>query len=274
MTLKFPFLITAGSPTVRDALMEYADVDYKALIKIEGKPMITYVIEAIIASEAASYILIAGIPENTITIPDGFDRDRVSFKMLEGRLVDKIQAGAAEMLRISEKIDGIFPEGLQKIIITTGDIPTIMPEAITQFIQDCSESNFSDTFYHSMVPKDIMEKTFPGSGRSYMNLRDISLCGGDMEMVDAPDLVAKYDVIVRLTENRKFFLKGLFSFSPWLMFRYIFKRVKFQETSHIMTHLLTVPSRIVPTKYAELGFDVDKPHQLEMAREYLVSKLA
>lgn len=269
MIEKFPFVVLAGSPSIRDPLMEYADVDYKAMIQIKGKTMIDYVLEAIASSGCATYILIAGLPEELVTLPKDFAQENISFLHLEGRMVDKIHGAAKRVLEISHDKPEVF-QNHKKIVMTSGDIPALTPEALRDYVQSCSPYDYS--FYHSMIPREIMESHFPDSGRSYFKFRDIQLCAADLDMVDAQDLVDNYETIKKLTDDRKYFARTMLKFSPLLMFRYIFRRVKFEEAPGIMTHFFGIKSTIVPQKNPVVGFDVDKPHQLDMMQEYFRSK--
>ncbi|MCY3410121.1 MAG: hypothetical protein INQ03_00660 [Candidatus Heimdallarchaeota archaeon] len=271
--VKFPFIVLAGSPEERDPLMEYADVDYKALIELDGKPLLNYVLDTVIASDRATFILITGIPEELVTLPDTFPRDRIQFLTIKGDLVDKIHGGCAEILRIGKEIPEIY-DGYENAIIITGDVPFAKPEAIHDFIDGCAANDFYNDFYHSMVTFKTMEEKFPGSGRSFIHLRDennqqIGLCGGDIDMLTLQPLVDHYDVLKKVTTNRKFFLKGLWSFNKFFFIRYVLKRVNVSEIEALITHMFTRPSKVIITPHAEIGFDVDKPFQLDMAREYI-----
>ncbi|MHA2252373.1 MAG: hypothetical protein ACXAD7_18550, partial [Candidatus Kariarchaeaceae archaeon] len=71
---KLPFIVLAGSPETRDILMEYANVEYKALIDINGQSMITRVLDAINKSNIASRIFITGLPKELVVFPDNMDQ--------------------------------------------------------------------------------------------------------------------------------------------------------------------------------------------------------
>lgn len=269
MRKKYPLMIMAGSPPERDALMEYADVDYKTLIEIEGKPMINYVIDAIIAAEIASYILIVGLPEAKITLPDTFDHDKISFIHIEGPLYKKTIGGGAELDRLSQDNPELFPDkGNRYMIMMNGDIPTVTPEAIHDFLDQIGEPDAK--FYHSASHRDSMEATFPGSKRSWIHIKGKNdYCGGDIDLVDVDTILENQELIQQISENRKLVVKALLKLSPFFMIKYLLRRISLEQVEDILTKMFGFESRVIICNHAEIVFDIDKPNQLDIAREYI-----
>lgn len=262
---KIPVVVLAGSPKERDTLMEAADVDYKALIDINGKPMINYVLEAIKDSGIASYILIVGIQKDIIKLPDGFDESIVEFYSIEGSQADKVHKTCQKLLEIAKSKD-IFPEEKYHFLHISGDVPTITPEIIKEFHLKTIDHQVD--FYYPVVSKSVMDKKFPNNGRSFMHLEDY-FAGGDLIIAEAEILTKRYDKIKLVTENRKSFIKGIFFASPIIFFKYILKRIKLSDVDRVLTKIFKVKSKLIISENAEIAFDVDKPYQLDIVREYL-----
>lgn len=269
MRKKYPLMIMAGSPRERDALMEYADTDYKTLIDIEGKPMVNYVIDAIIAADVASYILIVGLPEERVTLPDTFDRDRISFINIEGPLFKKTQGGGVELDRLSKEIPDLFPDKDHRyMIMMNGDIPTVTPEAIHDFLDQIGTPDAK--FYHSASHRDSMEAKFPESNRSWIHIKGKNdYCGGDIDLMEVDTILENFDLVRTISENRKMLVKALFKLSPFFFVKYLLRRISMGDVEAILTKLFGFESRVIICNHAEIVFDIDKPIQLDIAREYI-----
>ncbi len=267
MRKKYPLMIMAGSPPERDALMEYADTDYKTLIDIEGKPMINYVIDAIIAAEVASYILIVGLPEDKVTLPDTFDHDKISFIHIEGPLFKKTFGGGTELVRLSQDHPELFKDN-RYMIMVNGDIPTVTPAAIHDFLDQIGEPDAK--FYHSASHKDSMEAKFPDSHRSWIHIKGKNdYCGGDIDFINVDTILENYELIKKISENRKLLVKALLKLSPFFLIKYLLRRISIDDVEEVLTKLFGFESRVIICEHPEIVFDIDKPSQLDMAREYI-----
>jgi len=50
------------------------------------------------------------------------------------------------------------------------------------------------------------------------------------------------------------------------LLRFVLRRLTLAQGERKAESILGVPCRVLPVRYAELGMDVDKPHQLDMVR--------
>jgi hypothetical protein len=120
--------------------------------------------------------------------------------------------------------------------------------------------------YYHVIQQEVMEKRYPGSRRSYIQLRDMRVCGGDMNVVRAQTVVANEDIWKKLVDARKSALKqaALLGFDTMLMV--LFHVITLERAVKVASRRLKVNARVIVSPYAEIGMDVDKPHQLEIMR--------
>ncbi len=268
--VKLPIIIFAGSPPERDNLMEYADVDYKALIDIHGKPMLTRILDAVVKSDMASYILIAGVPEEKVTLPEGIDESIVDYYLVTGETVDKVVKTGNFVLEKAKESPGIFEPGTTNGMYIMGDVPVINSDSIKNFINSCTDR--SGEFYYPIINKNDMDQSFPENGRSFNKIEGQYYCGGDIVMIDLTKLEKSYSKIQLVADNRKSLIKGMFFASPIIFLKYILKRIKLKEIEKLMTKVFEVDSRLIISSNPEIAFDVDKPYQLDLARKHFASE--
>ncbi len=269
MNEQVPFIVLAGSPPKRDALMEYAGIDYKALIEVNGKTMLTRVLEGIRDSGRASYILIVGLPKDLVELPVGIDSNRVGYFEIEGKQVDKIIKSCMYLSDLGSKDPSIFPRGTNHAVITTSDIPAISGKTISDYLDQCFQTEHA--FYYCVVDREHMEAMFPNSGRSWIKMDGNQYCGADLALFDVTYAEQSYDILKIITENRKSFTKALFKASPITFFKYIFKLARMKDVERLMTKIFGFPSKLIIDEDARIAFDVDKPFQLDIMRSFLSS---
>ncbi|MHA2029234.1 MAG: hypothetical protein ACXAC2_09360 [Candidatus Kariarchaeaceae archaeon] len=264
---KLPFIIIAGSPNEKDELMVYADVDYKAEILLNGKSMITRVLEAIRDSNYYSYIVIVSLPQERVLIPEGIPINRVEFYSDEGKHMDKIINAAIHLREKGKKDPTIFPADSHHTVNLSGDIPGLNGEILQRFIHKCG--NRESSFYHTAVEESIMENAFPNNGRSFIKVEKKNYCAGDLNMADLEYAEQLRPRMNSISSSRKNFMKALFKASPWTFTKLLAKRIKFKDVEKLMTKIFKIRSRLIISQDAEVAFDVDKPFQLDLMKKYI-----
>ncbi len=68
-------------------------------------------------------------------------------------------------------------------------------------IKTCMET--SDDIYYGVCPREVMEARYPGSKRTYTNLKDMEVCGADMNVVHVRMASEHLDVWNSLIANRR-----------------------------------------------------------------------
>jgi hypothetical protein len=119
-----------------------------------------------------------------------------------------------------------------------------------------------------------MERRFPASKRSYTRLKDVEICGGDMNMIRAQTVTTNDALWERLLAARKNALKqaALLGYDNLILL--LTRRITVQDAVDRVTRRMDITGRVIFSPYAEIGMDIDKPHQLEILRADLVASLA
>lgn len=227
----------------------------KALVEIAGKPMIFYVLDALLQQERIDRIFVAGPvkPLTTLSLPD-------KVKVVPGgeRIMDSVNSGVAAL-------------GHQrKTVLATVDTPLISSLAITDFLQR-SEKLEAD-FYYSVIEKENYERRYPNSARTYVKLRDGIFTGGNLFLFSPTIVENCMQVANRLVAERKnpFRLAALFGWGFLLKFATGF--LSLEDASKRFSKLSGVSGAVIRSPYAELGFDVDRPEDVAIVESYIKSK--
>jgi len=79
-------------------------------------------------------------------------------------------------------------------------------------------------------------------------------------------------LVDQLMEARKSFWKQVRLVGLGFLIRFALRRLAVADAERHLSKVLHVRGRAIPTPFAEMGMDVDKPHQLEIVRAELAGK--
>ena len=162
-------IITAGGiPEVDDPLYRYTQGIPKALLEIAGKPMIQWVLDAVNDCDYIERVVIIGLPKDTPLM----SQHETIFIESTGDMLCNIQTAAAALKRTDA------PEA--RAFILASDVPDIS-SAMLDWLYETSNSLSGDIFY-TIIKKETMESRYPTSNRTYIDLADCQVCGGDISI--------------------------------------------------------------------------------------------
>jgi GTP:adenosylcobinamide-phosphate guanylyltransferase len=248
-------VIAGGIPKPEDPLYEFSQGGPKALIDVAGKPMIQWVLDALSGTESVERVVLISLSEE-----QGLECSKsVTYLPDQGGLLENVRGGIVKAVEIN-------PQATH-ILTVSSDIPTIKSEMIDWMVSENSKTDLD--LYYTVIPRDVMEERFPESNRSYTRLKDVELCGGDLNMIRASTVYANVDLWDQLVAARKSVVKqaALLGYGNLLLL--LSRQLTLAGAVERVTKKMDITGQAVISPYAELGMDVDKPHQLEIVRAEL-----
>jgi molybdopterin-guanine dinucleotide biosynthesis protein A len=248
-------LTAGGTSRPKDPLYPLTGGGYKAMLDINGKPMIQYVLDALNACDKIERIIMVGLP------PDNLLESAKMLSTLEdhGDMVANILAGARELIRLD-------PAATYALIVSS-DIPSVTGSMIDWVIERVQESD--DEIFYNVIERKVMEARFPNSRRTYVHLKNLDLCGGDLNAVRLSIASSENPLWDRLIEARKSPLRQAALIGYDTLFLLLLGRLSLDEAAKAVSRRIGIRARAILCPYAELGMDVDKPFQLEIMRKDL-----
>lgn len=253
-------VIAGGIPQPGEPLYEYTQGKAKALLEIAGKPMVQWVLDALDGAGTVQRVVIIGLePESHVT-----SSKLVAYLPNQGTMVENIRAGIYKVLEIDPQA--------KHVLVVSSDIPGITPEMVDWVVNTAMQTD--EDAYYSVIPREVMEDRFPTSKRSYTRLKDIEVCGGDMNLVRTSLATSREEIWDRLIEARKNVFKQAALIGLDTLILLLLRRITLDEAVKKATKRLKISGRALVCPYAEVGMDVDKPHQFEIMRAYLAQERA
>lgn len=240
-------VILAGAANT-GALRDVSSAANEALIEISGKPMVQYVIDALRQSEQIGRVLLVGPPDLL--------RERVQGRNLEfipsrDRIVDNVNA-ALDQLPAHEKV-----------LIATCDIPLINGSVVDGFINLCAQRDAD--LYYPVVERSINESRFPHVQRTYVKLREGMYTGGNMFIVNPAIrqiITEKMNMFIKYRKN-PVKMAGLIGWT--FVWRLLTRRLTLSQLEARASSFFGIRGAVIICPYPEIGVDVDKPSDLQLA---------
>lgn len=234
-------------------LKEVAGTDVRCLAKINGKRMLDYIIEAIRESGRGKRIILAvsaGVMDGEI-LPEGVELCEAD--------QDLPSTGYKAVAMLNHTGNTLF---------ICDDIPMLNGAAINDFLDKC-EAMPGGNSYYPLIPKEVCEATFPYAKRTYVRIKEGLFTGGNMMLVDAALIAPGVARAKEIFAKRKKPFELVKMIGIGFILKFLFHRLTIADAEKKGSEFMGVNGRAVISSFAEIGMDIDKPEDFEMARKYL-----
>jgi GTP:adenosylcobinamide-phosphate guanylyltransferase len=245
-------VIAGGIPNPEDPLYVFLQGDAKALVDVAGKPMVQWVLDALGNAKQVDNVIVVGLsPKNNLTC-----NKPLHYLSNQGRMLTNIVAGVHKSLELNKKS--------KYVLIVSSDIPSLKPEMVDWLVDTCMQTQ--DDLYYGVCSREVMEKRFPDSKRTYTHLKGMDVCGADINISHVRMATEHLDMWEQLIGNRKSPLKQASIIGFGTLFSLFTRQLTLEDAVARVSGRIGIQGRAILWPYAEPCMDVDKPHQLELLR--------
>ncbi len=229
----------------------------RALILINGRPLLDYVVQSLATVSPVTRIICVTTPGALQTLPANIGGVEIVGLPSGDKLTHNLLLGAR-----AAKSD--------QILIVTGDGPLATGRTWMQFLDGASVNHLEAAY--AVVREDVMEAQFPASGRTYARFNDGAFSGGNAFLVPRASL-EKLEATIETAFNAR---KNPLQMARLLGFSFIvkalMKRLPVGEAETKVSQLLECRAGRVEVPDATIAFDVDKPEDLRAAEKWLAER--
>lgn len=234
-------------------LKDCSDAPCEALIEIGGKPLVKYVVEALLATGRIDRVVVVGPRKHLAAV-------------LESEKVDVCESGDTIIDNVRRGIHRLPPDGL--LLITSSDIPLVAADMINDFLERCNESE--GDFFYPIVEKEVTERQYPLTKRTYVSLRDGTFTGGNFFLIKYETVEGALGLAEELFAARKSPVQMARILGVRFLLGLIFKTLTITDLEKKISGMVGSRGKAVVTPFPEIGIDVDKPEDLVLARSVLM----
>ncbi|MGE5454516.1 MAG: nucleotidyltransferase family protein [Methylocystaceae bacterium] len=254
MVMQYDAVVLAGGVTPGE-LKKVAPYENEALIIIGNYPMIYYIMNALRASSRVRRVCVCAPP----SVREVLKQDSGLLFAEPGE--DAIDSFINGLHRLQEE------ETTSKVLVLAGDIPFLTTEALDDFVSRC-EATEAD-FYYPVTSKQTNEAKFPGVNRTYVKLQDGTFTGGNLFVIRSSIVDQVVEMGKKQVANRKSPLAMARLLGIGLVWRYLCGQLNIQAVEKRFKKVMGITGISVVSPYAEVGVDVDKQSDLELAERVL-----
>lgn len=252
--MKYDAIILAGGQSAFE-LKKIAPYDNEALIIIRNSPMICYVYRALRASQNVGRIVISGPVKDLYVI---FAKEPELLFVEGGDTAIESFANAVAVLKEQDMS--------ASLLVMPTDIPFITTAAIDDFI--AQSERYNADFCYPLTSREVNESKFPGVCRTYVTLREGTFTGGNLFMIRSRVIEKVMNMASELVKRRKSPLAMARLFGLGLVIKYFLKRLSIPAVEKRFAEVTGITGKAIISGYAEVGVDVDKPSDLQLAQAY------
>jgi len=253
-------VVMAGRRSADDPLALAAGAPHRALLDIEGEPMLLRVVKRLIGRPGIERVLInMDSPELLEDIPE---------------LVALRDQGRVEILRSTESLCESMLESLDHagldtgpVLVTTADHALLDDAMLDAFFEESVKTDSDLTL--ALVPRTTIRARFPETRRTYLPFRDESYSGANLFLFRTPE--ARKPVLFwrRIEGQRKHPWRIARAFGLTNLILFLLRRLDLAAAIARASQVVGAKVIAIPLAIAEAAVDVDKIEDLELVRRIL-----
>ncbi len=249
-------IVLAGDRTKEDSLINHSEADCKALIDIDGVPMVRRVIDALKQSVVVNKILLSGPQADELTTDEPLSgwvsAGEVDWQPPQATPSTSAYA-AMQSLPLTEPI-----------LLTTADHPLLTPEIVDAFGRQSLADDVDVTV--GLAPYGLVQEAYPDMKKTVLRFSDGEFCGCNLFAFLTPEgrRVANFWRKIEQERKKPRVVIGLLGWRAVLRYRFGF--LSLEEALTKLSKRLGLRLRVVILPYANAAVDVDSISDLVMVR--------
>ena len=249
-----PDAVVLAGGEEKGPLREITGLAFRPLIEVGGRLLVNRTLQAMRGAGPVGRIALVG-PDAVAQAADPalFDAAAPSGDQFAENILRGVEALGAQ----------------DHVLVATADLPFLTPQALDDFVARGLAAGAA--LVYPIIRREVCEAKFPGTSRTYVRLREGTFTGGNVVLAEVAVLRRRREFIGRLFDDRKSPLRLAQVLGLGFVLGLALGRLELNQLERRGTEVLGARLAALVTDYPELGFDVDKPADLEDSRR-LASK--
>jgi len=249
-------IVLAGDRTKADSLINHTKVGAKAMIDIDGLPMVRRVLNALRAARVVQRIRLAG--------PEGREvrADETLAQWIDGGEIDWSEPGPSPSTSAYQAMQALPPE--EAVLLTTADHPLLTAEIVDAFGRQSLADDVDVTV--GLAPHALVTEAYPGIRKTVLRFSDGDFCGCNLFAFLTPEGRRAARFWRRIEQERKKPLVVIGLLGWWAVIRYRLGLLSLEEALAKLSKRLGLRMRAVILPYANAAIDVDSIADLMLVK--------
>jgi len=254
-------LVLAGRRGPDDPLARAAGAPHRALLELDGQPMLERVVETLEGTPAVQSIAISIDEPELLAGPAG------------GGLGDRIAQGNLALLPSESSPSRSVLAGLEAlpadvpILVTTADHALLTREMVEHFLT-VAEATAADLSL-ALVSESCIRDRFPETQRTYLPFRGERYSGANLFALRTPQARRAVEFWTRAEAFRKQPWRLVSVFGPTALLLFLLRRLTLTSAMARASRVIGAELSAVEMPFAEAAIDVDKLADYELVKQIL-----
>ena len=249
-------IVLAGDRTKADSLINHTKAGAKAMIDIDGTPMVRRVLNSLRASRVINKIVMSG-PEASEVAKD----EQLSQWVETGEVLWNAP-GSSPSTSAYEAMQALDPE--EGVLLTTADHPLLTAEIVDAFGRQSLADDVDITI--GLAPHALVLEAYPGIKKTVLHFSDGDFCGCNLFAFLTPEGRRAARFWRRIEQERKKPMVVIGLLGWWTVIRYRLGILSLEEALAKLSKRLGLRIRAVILPYANAAIDVDSIADLMLVK--------
>jgi GTP:adenosylcobinamide-phosphate guanylyltransferase len=248
-------IVLAGQRPGEDPLAKHFGQEWKALIPVGGKQMVTRVLETLHATPEIGQIVV--LAQQPAVLQHAVEAGG-------GATIITSSAGISDSIRQTAGRE----EAPWPVFVTTADHPLLTPAMVSAFLAQAGGADLAV----GMVERRVFEASYHDNKRTWLKLSDGHWSGANLFALNTVATRNALDLWAEVEQDRKRVWKIFLRFGPWLAFRALTRSIGLVAALDKAGRRLGLTAKLVAMPFAEAAIDVDKPSDHALAESILAAR--
>jgi len=249
-------IVLAGDRTKADSLIDHSEAGCKAMIDIDGLPMVRRVLNSLRASRVVNKICLAG-PEESEVATD----EPLATWVKDGEVLwsPPESSPSTSAYRVMQSLDAS-----EAVLLTTADHPLLTPEIVDAFGRQSLADDVDVAV--GLAPHALVTEAYPGIKKTVLRFSDGDFCGCNLFAFITPEgrRAARFWRKIEQQRKKPLVVIGLLGWGA--IIRYRLGLLSLEEALAKLSKRLGLRIRPVILPYANAAIDVDSISDLMLVK--------
>lgn len=253
-------LVPAGRRPGVDPLAAHFGADFKAVIPIQGEPMLAHVVRALLNSPRVERVVILTQEPDTFLM-----RPELTWLAQEARIVWRRSSDSVS----ASVLDAIQALGAEKtpFLLTTADHPLLTPPMVNAFLDEAQGAQ-ADIAVGFVESRTLLAK-YPDNKRTWLKFRGGWYSGANLFYFGSPRVAPALALWREVEQDRKKVWKLFAKFGPWLFVQAALRIATLKGALAAAGRKLGLRVAPVVLTVPEACIDVDKVEDFHLVEKIL-----